>query len=35
MGFAIALKFGAEAVDITKNPDYTVGIHKKPLPFPV
>jgi hypothetical protein len=33
MVFAIALKFGTEVVDITKNPGYTVVIHKNPSRF--
>jgi hypothetical protein len=35
MGFAIALKFGAVAIVITKNPGYTVIVYKNPLPFSI
>jgi hypothetical protein len=35
MGFTITLKPGTEVIDITKNPGYSIIVHKKPLPFPV
>jgi hypothetical protein len=30
-----ALALVTEVIDITKNPGYSIIVHKKPLPFPV
>jgi hypothetical protein len=35
MDCAIALKPSTKVIDITKNPGYTIVIHKNSLPFPV